>query len=66
MALKVPLEPAHGIVVLIVLSSAEGSGEHAQICRLDRALAAGINGTQIASTRFGNVITLSFEGSGAR
>ena len=46
-ALKSPFELAHGIVVRIVLSmsSAEGSGESAQICRLDRAFAARINVT---------------------
>ena len=54
MALKSPFEPAHGIVVLVVLSmsSAEGSGEPAQICRHDKAFAVRMNGTHIASTRF--------------
>ena len=51
-SLKSPFVPAHGVVVLIVLSSAEGSGESAQICRLDRAFTARINGMHIASTRF--------------
>ena len=54
MALNSPFEPAHEIVVLIVLSmlSAEGSGEPAQICRHDRAFAVRMNGMHIASTRF--------------
>ena len=51
-SLKSLFAPAHGAVVLIVLSSAEGSGEAEQICRLDRAFTSRINGTHIASTRF--------------
>ena len=65
MSLKSLFAPAHGVVVLIVLSSAEGSGEPVQICRLDRAFTSRINGTHIASTNFGNVVTLSSdEGKG--
>ena len=61
MSLKSLFAPAHGVVVLIVLSSAEGSGEPVQICRLDRAFTSRINGTRIAS----NVVTLSSdEGKG--
>ena len=51
-SLKSLFAPAHGVVVLIVLSSAEGSGEPVHICRLDRAFTARINGTHIASTIF--------------
>ena len=48
-SLKSLFAPAHGVVVLIILSSAEASGEPVQICRLDRAFTSRINGTHIAS-----------------
>ena len=63
MSLKSLFAPAHGVVVLIVLSSAEGSVEPVQICRLDRAFTSRINGTHIRD--FGDVVTLSSdEGKG--